>query len=261
MKGKKILVIEPDFDSLKSLSRFLLDAKFDVITAYDGVVEHMWRNDQLNDIPHFQNGTSTGWTKVNKFKVPKKYTITALAVSRNNPPHVLYYAGSGGYNSGLSPVIYRVRNAHTAKKGTKKISIKNVNLADAYVHKIAVNPEDANEILIVLSNYNIVGLYHSQDGGAKYTAVEGNLTGTVNLPGPSLRAATILPTAQGKIYIVATSTGVYSTRQMNGSNTVWTQEAANTIGNTVVEDITSRKTDGTVAVGTHGRGIFIGKVK
>jgi len=36
MKGKKILVIEPDFESLKSLSRFLLDAKFEVITAYDG---------------------------------------------------------------------------------------------------------------------------------------------------------------------------------------------------------------------------------
>lgn len=36
MKGKKILVIEPDFESLKSLSRFLLDAKFDVITAFDG---------------------------------------------------------------------------------------------------------------------------------------------------------------------------------------------------------------------------------
>ncbi len=36
MKDKKILAIEPDFESLKSLSRFLLDAEFEVITAYDG---------------------------------------------------------------------------------------------------------------------------------------------------------------------------------------------------------------------------------
>lgn len=36
MKGKKILVIEPDFESLKFLSKFLLDAKFELIFAYDG---------------------------------------------------------------------------------------------------------------------------------------------------------------------------------------------------------------------------------
>jgi hypothetical protein len=158
-------------------------------------------------------------------------------------------------------VILRVENAHTTKKKAKKINIENVNLTDAYVHKIAVNPEDGNEILVVLSNYNIVGLYHSKNGGKNYTAVEGNLTGTANLPGPSIRAATILPTASGKIYLVATSTGVYSTRQLNGANTVWKQEAANSIGNTVIEDITSRSVDGTVAVGSHGRGIFIGKNK
>lgn len=67
--------------------------------------------------------------------------------------------------------------------------------------------------------------------------------------------------ATGKIYFVATSTGVYSTRQLNGSNTVWQQEAANTIGNTVVEDIKSIKADGQVVAGTHGRGIFAGELK
>jgi len=36
MKGKKILVIEPDFESLKSLSKFLIDVKFELISAYDG---------------------------------------------------------------------------------------------------------------------------------------------------------------------------------------------------------------------------------
>ena len=221
---------------------------------------YVWRNDQLNSIPKYEYGTSIGWIKIKKFRTPKKYVITALAVSRNNPPHVLYYAGSGARNSGLSPVIYRVENAHTATKGAKKVNIKNANLADAYVHKIAVNPEDGNEILVVLSNYNIVGLYHSTNGGKKYTAVEGNLSGTESLPGPSLRAATILPTASGTVYLVATSTGVYSTQQLKGANTVWTQEGAAAIGNTVIEDITSRKMDGIVAVGTHGRGIFIGRL-
>ncbi len=249
-KAKNQLFIHP----------FVVDPSDENFMFYPGD-RWIWRNNQLNTLPDFQNMTTIGWTKVNKFKVPKKYTITALAISKNNQPHVLYFAGSGGFNSGLSPKIYRVENAHTAKKGTKQINIKNANLADAYVHKIAVNPEDANEILVVLSNYNIVGLFHSTNGGNSYTAVEGNLTGDADIPGPSLRSATILPTAQGTIYILATSTGVYSTRQLNGSNTVWQQEAASTIGNTVVADIKSREADGQVAAGTHGRGIFTGEIK
>ena len=44
---------------------------------------------------------------------------------------------------------------------------------------------------------------------------------------------------------------------MDGNNTQWTQEGANTIGNVVSEYITSRTSDGKVIVGTHGRGAFV----
>jgi len=241
------------------INPFVVDPKNEDVMIYvAGRV--LWRNDRLSSIPPYENGTSIGWKKLNGLKVPAKYSITALAISRNNPAHVLYYGASGGINSTQRPKLYRLKNAHTATKGAKQISIKNAKLDGAYVHKIAVNPDDANEILVILSNYNIVGLYHSTNGGNKFTAVEGNLEGDEDNPGPSLRSATILPTLQGTIYIVGTSTGVYSTMQLNGSKTVWKQESANKIGNVVVEDITSRKADGSVAVGTHGRGIFIGNL-
>jgi len=231
----------------------------------------LWRNNQLSLIPDFENGTSTGWTQLTELSVPEGYIISTLAISHlistetettseESPEPVLYYGASSSTDP---PKIFRLDNAQTATTAAQEISILEAP-AGAYVHKIAVNPNDSNEIIIVLSNYNIIGLYHSADGGLTYTAIEGNLEGDATTPGPSLRSATILPltheTFQGTIYIVATSTGIYSTQLLNGTNTVWTQEGATTIGNVVCEYITSRKSDGRVAVGTHGRGVFIGDI-
>ncbi len=128
----------------------------------------------------------------------------------------------------------------------------------SYVHNIAINPDDANEIIVVMSNYNIIGLYHSTDGGQNYTAIEGNLEGTTQNPGPSIRCASILPDNSGNTYFVATSIGLFSTSALDGNNTVWTQEGQNTMGDVIVDYVVSRKSDGRVVAGTHGRGAFVG---
>ncbi|MCG3119000.1 MAG: hypothetical protein ALAOOOJD_01323 [bacterium] len=179
-------------------------------------------------------------------------------MSQQNPEHVLYFGAS---RSGAAPRLYRWENAHTATSGLQEISVPN-QTANTYVHSIAVNPLDANEILVVFSNYNIVGLYHSTDGGKTYEAIEGNLTGTNANPGPSLRAAAILPLSElgdsRTVYFVATSVGLFSTAALNGVNTVWEQEAADIIGHVVAEHIAARASDGRVAVGTLGRGMLVG---
>ena len=54
----------------------------------------------------------------------------------------------------------------------------------------------------------------------------------------------------------ATSVGVYYTILMNRISTVWTQEAVSEIGNVVCTILDWRNNDGTLAVATHGRGIF-----
>jgi hypothetical protein len=173
---------------------------------------------------------------------------------------MLYFAGSSGT---LQPRLYRVEDARTSTERTR------LTMTDAeqggYIHSIAINPDDGAEILVALSNYNIVSLWHSTDSANTYTAVEGNLSGTEETSGsytywtgPSVRSATILPTDDGTLYIVGTSTGVYSTFTLDGDNTIWVEESPDLIGNSVVEYIESRDTDGTIVAGTHGRGIFIG---
>jgi hypothetical protein len=237
------------------INPFMVDPNDEDIMYYVAG-NHLLRNSQLGDIPFYLNGTSQGWNDLIALAVDDGYVISALAISQN-PAHILYYgASAGGGGTALSPKIYRVENANTATSRREDRSIIDA-AAGSYLHTISINPDDADEILVGFSNYGIIGLYHSQNGGQSYEAVEGNLEGPQG-KGPSIRSATILPTTNGTIYLVGSSTGVYSTKDLNGSSTVWSQEGSDLIGNVVVEYITSRPSDGHVAVGTHGRGIFKG---
>ena len=208
----------------------------------------LWRNNNLA-----ASDTTIGWSSID-ISLPLGYSFSTLAVTSTNPSHVLYLGASSQTDA---PKVYKITNSTTSTTAVDVSPALPEVSAGAYVHNIAVNPDNGNEILVVHSNYNIVGLFYSSDGGQTYTAVEGNLHGT---GGPSIRSATILPTAQGTIYVVGTSTGVYSATQLNGMNTVWKQEGTNELGNVIVEYVTSRTSDGTIVAATHGRGAFVGKV-
>jgi hypothetical protein len=55
---------------------------------------------------------------------------------------------------------------------------------------------------------------------------------------------------------LATSIGVLSTTALSGGGTVWAQEAASEIGNVIAGYMDYRASDRTLAIGTHGRGVF-----
>ena len=221
---------------------------------------HIWRNTTMDQISNTSgSGTTTGWEELDNLGASAGYSITALEVSQN-PGNILYLAGSSG-NDNTPPQLVRVDDAKTATSGGVDISLPSQyqqNLGGAYVKDIAINPVNANEVVVVMSNYNITGLYHTTDAGDSWQAIEGNLSGTSNNPGLSLRSAAIIPAESGTIYLIGTSAGLYSTQTLNGDNTTWGQEASDNLGNAVTEHLASRVSDGDVAVGTHGRGIFVG---
>ncbi len=212
----------------------------------------LWRNNSLLTLPNYiQDKTTVGWSSIN-LSIPAGYTYSTLAVSKTTA-NILYLAAS---HTSAQPKIYKMNNSKTA---TTAIDITPLYSTSAvpngsYIHGIAINPDDANEVLVVLANYNVKSLWYTSDGGSSWSDVEGNFTEA------SVRSATIFPTTgNNKVYLIATSVGVYSASQMNGTSTVWTQEASTVMGKVVVEYITSRKSDGTVVAATHGRGAFVGK--
>jgi hypothetical protein len=57
-------------------------------------------------------------------------------------------------------------------------------------------------------------------------------------------------------YYAGTSVGLYSTTVISGGTTVWAQEGVTDIGNAVVSSLALRAVDNTMAIGTHGYGMW-----
>lgn len=211
---------------------------------------HMWRNTTMGEIDNNDSeGTTQGWQEETSISVPSGHVITALRVSTTNPADVLYYAG---YNEDNPPAIRRLNNASSSTSPTDINLPNNSSLNGAYVSDIAVNPINGNEVIVVLSNYGVPSLWHTTDGGESWENIEGNLSVQ------SLRSASMIPAEGGTVYVVGTSTGIYSTQLLDGTSTDWGQEGENELGFSVVEQIASRLSNGDVAAGTHGRGMFLG---
>lgn len=224
------------------INPFVLDRNNSNIMYFAGG-EYVWRNSDLTGIPPGSTSPpTTNWTRLDATRIAGS-TVTALGVSTTNPANRLYVGWADGN-------LLRVDNANTAG-----YTVTNVGAAipTGYIHCVAVDPTNGNRALAVFTNYNLQSLWFTTDGGATWTDVEGNLAGA---SGPSCRYATIVPQGGVTTYLLGTSTGLYSTTNLNGSATTWVQEGANTIGNVVVPFLDSRVTDGLVVAGTHANGIY-----
>jgi hypothetical protein len=218
--------------------------------------ESIWRNDDLSAIQLTNqfDTISTNWVQFPDTLAITDEVITALAISKI-PANRLYY-GTNKRN------IYRIDNANVGVP-TRQTITSTLFTATGYVSSIAVNPANADDIMVVFSNYNIYSLFHSIDGGLNWTKVGGNLEATTGGTGngPSLRWASILPLANGdKIYFVGGSTGLYATATLNGLSTVWIQQGVNTIGKSIVDMMAVRPSDGLIAVATHGNGMYSARI-
>src|SRR6185503_12452740 len=137
----------------------------------------IWRND---DAP---NGNSDlGWISLPSTDVGfgSLRRISALGLSTENAPNVLYY----GTNDGL---VMRADDAHTATPTVSDISPPGLSGGTSFggfVRSIAVDPMDSQKAIVAFGNYNFPSLWSTTDGGTTWTDVEGNLAGA---SGPSIR--------------------------------------------------------------------------
>jgi len=209
----------------------------------------LWVRENLSDIT-FTNSwdsTSVGWTILPDSLVTGQFR----SIEASKIPYGLVYLGTDSIN------IFKVIDIYSSNP--QFLDITDNGMPDGNVEDIAVDPRNGNRVLIGYSNYNIYSLFYSEDAGNNWMRVAGNLeqfpNGTGN--GPSIRAVNILPINDEEAhYFVGTSTGLYHTNNLYNDSTVWTLLSDDLIGNSIVSDIKSRATDGYVAVGTHGYGMF-----
>ncbi len=181
--------------------------------------------------------------------------ITAVAVS-TEPANRVYF----GTNR---DEIFRIDNADTGDPEVVDLSAGIGELErDGYVNCIAVDPSNADNAIAVMSNYRIQSVFYTDNGGATWTPVSGNLeeNGDTQGDGPSVSWATILPTPHGTAYFVGTSVGLFATVAMEGAQTNWVLQGGDLIGNVVVDMVVSRPSDGLVAIATHGNGMYSAQI-
>ena len=214
--------------------------------------DRLWRNPDLKIVP-----ASVNWSDIQSSVLSPAMGqdfISAIGVSRT-PANRVYFGTVNGR-------IFRIENADRGQPPSSEISAGKGLPEGGYVSSIAVDPFNADRVLVSFSNYWVQSLYWTTDGGATWSPCGGNLE---QLPdgsgdGPSCRMAAIVPGRTQTHYFLATTTGLYSTDSINGMSTVWAQEGMNTIGNVVVDMIDARVSDGYVAIGTHGHGVFTGTI-
>lgn len=242
------------------ISPFILDRNDDDIMYYTADKE-LWRNNSIstiNENGHPFNGTSEGWTNLNLSGATLSGNITSLETSVS-PANVVYIGTSTGE-------VYRIANAHTGSTVTLNDIYTGKGLPNGFVSSIDVDPDNADHVYITFSNYEIFSIFKSTDAGVTWTNISGNLEEEVSegVPsvdgsgsGPAIRWIHVFKkTDNTNVYLVGATTGLYSTETLSGMTTVWTQEGTSSIGNVPVSMIRSRKVDGYVAVGTHGKGMF-----
>lgn len=210
------------------------------------------RNTDLAGIPinnNWYNRIGTNWEVVSASTLSSSQRITTLDIS--------YWGGSLMYGT-ANRNVYRLDSL-----GGNETRV-NVSSPDwpgnSYVSCVAPNDHNPDEWMVTYSNYGVQSVWHTLDNGSSWTHVSGNLEenpdGTGS--GPACFWATIYPDggSGAPIYFVGTSVGLYSTELLDGDNTIWSQEGANSIGLVPVNMITTRLDDGIIAVGTHGNGMY-----
>lgn len=182
------------------------------------------------------------------------HKFSAMAVSNNT--HRLYLGTTRGK-------LFRIDNANAGSPSMTALTLPNT-VNTTYISCLAVDPDNADRVIAIYSNYAVYSIFLSENGGDTWKKTGGNLETNISGGGasPSVRWMSILPLPDGKRkYFCGTSTGLFSTDTLiehttTTQGTQWVMESPDLIGSSVVDYIDSRRSDGLVVAATHGIGLF-----
>lgn len=127
----------------------------------------------------------------------------------------------------------------------------------ANISSIDIDPANGNHVVVTFSNFGVISVWESTNGGLSYSNIEGNLPDIPVRWGLFAPANAQLSGAGGGNggILLGTDLGVWTTSVINGSATTW---APNNTGlaNVRVDMLRWRPSDNTVTAATHGRGLF-----
>ncbi len=199
------------------------------------------------------NGAIRRWDNANAGSTSTILNISAAGTSTPTAFHVSPYTPNRVFVGTNNGRLLRLDNASTVTAATIDANITSIggSFPSGFLNCVSTGTDD-NNLLVVFSNYGVNNVWITTNGGTSWTAIDGNL------PDMPVRWGLFEPGRNDRIYL-ATEAGVYYTDFVNGSSTVWTPEVGFPTVRTDMLKI--RKSDSTIAAGTHGRGVFTAKIQ
>jgi hypothetical protein len=147
------------------------------------------------------------------------------------------------------------------------------------IQDIAVNPNNDNEIIAVITNYgrtntsgtfvnvtSILWTNNAKSATPTWRAAEGNLTGTTATGFISARSCMIVVKKDGSgnpvtEYYVGTAAGLFGVENLGttltgGGSPSWQREGGTTLNFAVINSLGYRPDDNVMVIGTHGNGLY-----
>lgn len=164
--------------------------------------------------------------------------VSAFAISPNTNDRVFMGLSNGR--------IFQIDNADVAGG----ITAVNLNApAVGFTSSIDVENGDDLHIIITYSNYGVVSIWETTDGGITWDNVEGNL------PDMPVRWVMFHPFDPEQA-LVATELGVWTCADLTEASPDWQPTNGFGLANVRVDMLAYRSSDHTIAAATHGRGVY-----
>ncbi|MDB5196960.1 MAG: type sorting protein [Flaviaesturariibacter sp.] len=158
---------------------------------------------------------------------------------------------SANNNVTTAPILLKLTGVNS-QTPTVVMTTTPLNVNGAYISSIDVDPANAAHLLVTVSNYGVISVLESTNGGSSWNNIEGNL------PDVPVRWGLFIPTSAsidgttpGGI-MIGTEISVW-TKPLSG--TTWTSETP-ALPNVRTDMLKFRASDNTVAAATHGRGLW-----
>jgi photosystem II stability/assembly factor-like uncharacterized protein len=171
--------------------------------------------------------------------VPYFNIVSAIQISPNSS-NTIYIGNADGY-------IFKVQNANSL---TPNVTVVKQRVGNSrFVSCITVEKGNENHVLVAFSNYGVLSLEETFDGGLTWQSVEGNL------PDMPINWCVFNPNNNREV-LLATDLGIWATTNLNGNNTQWTPLNAGFPQNVQVMQLRFRPNDFMLYAATYGRGVF-----
>jgi hypothetical protein len=180
--------------------------------------------------------------------------------------------------------IFRLDDPRNAAAGAAPVNITpaSVNLSNLNIQDIAVNPNNDNEIMAVITNYgrtvggnfnnvtNIIWTNNAKSPSPTWRDAEGSLAGTTTSGYISARSCMIVTKKDASNnpvteYYVGTAAGLFAVENLGttllaSGSPNWQREGATTLNFAVINSLAYRPEDNVMVVGTHGNGLYYARL-